>query len=281
MTIEPHPNPFFVFGVPKSGTTWLQMLLDAHPEASCPSEHQIAHLFSGLGRVIGEYHALLKSLDERAARQGTRGLTPADQSAIARFIVERLVDAGRGGSAVRAAGIKDNTLLRQLPILRTLFPRAPLICMVRDPRAMILSNWRYNCRTEAGFLDRVGGFAEWGATIAKSWNADMTRVWQAAGNRFKGKGIMILRYEDLAGADGHAKLGDVLGHIGIAADPPAIDAMYAATDIDRLRRGPGGAFFAGATKPGTPEIDKPLAATIEALAAPMMAVFGYEPGAGR
>jgi hypothetical protein len=31
---------FFVIGMPKSGTTWLQLLLDAHPEIQCHGESQ-------------------------------------------------------------------------------------------------------------------------------------------------------------------------------------------------------------------------------------------------
>ena len=32
------PNLFFVLGAPKSGTTWLQYLLNAHPNISCRGE---------------------------------------------------------------------------------------------------------------------------------------------------------------------------------------------------------------------------------------------------
>ena len=38
---------FFCFGYPKSGTTYLQMLLESHPELSCPAEHKLYVLFDG------------------------------------------------------------------------------------------------------------------------------------------------------------------------------------------------------------------------------------------
>ena len=43
---------FFIGGAAKSGTTWLQVLLDAHPSVSCTGEnHFVTHLFPTLRKA--------------------------------------------------------------------------------------------------------------------------------------------------------------------------------------------------------------------------------------
>jgi len=46
------PAPFFIVGCPRSGTTLLQVLLDAHPRIAIPVE---GHLFSRFGRIFDRY----------------------------------------------------------------------------------------------------------------------------------------------------------------------------------------------------------------------------------
>jgi hypothetical protein len=48
---------FFACGAPKSGTTWLQRVLDAHPEISCSGEGHFIDRFSApLAEVVREYN---------------------------------------------------------------------------------------------------------------------------------------------------------------------------------------------------------------------------------
>ena len=51
---------FFVGGYPKSGTTWLQLLLNAHPEVSCIGEgHLPHHLEPLLRQALAQHNALI------------------------------------------------------------------------------------------------------------------------------------------------------------------------------------------------------------------------------
>ena len=56
---------FFCFGFPKSGTTYLQMLLNSHPDLSCPSEHQLDEILNKLPSLITEYNKKLLSWSSR------------------------------------------------------------------------------------------------------------------------------------------------------------------------------------------------------------------------
>ncbi len=58
---------FFICGVARSGTTWLQLLLDAHPEVACRGE---AHFFSSF------YDKLVQAFEEHNAYLQTVGVAP-------------------------------------------------------------------------------------------------------------------------------------------------------------------------------------------------------------
>ena len=50
-------NLFFIGGYPKSGTTWVERIFDAHPEASCKGEaHFISLLEPSLRHAIVDYN---------------------------------------------------------------------------------------------------------------------------------------------------------------------------------------------------------------------------------
>ena len=51
---------FFIGGAIKSGTTWLQLLLDSHPDVSCDGEgHFPDHFAPLLKRALDEQSAVL------------------------------------------------------------------------------------------------------------------------------------------------------------------------------------------------------------------------------
>src|SRR5689334_11095526 len=54
------PKLFFVLGVPKSGTTWLQHLLNAHPNISCRGEGKFHAYGSALRKLNNEFNKVLE-----------------------------------------------------------------------------------------------------------------------------------------------------------------------------------------------------------------------------
>ena len=47
---------FFCFGLPKSGTTFLQLILDGHPKIQCPSEVSFTYLLDEFPKMMATYH---------------------------------------------------------------------------------------------------------------------------------------------------------------------------------------------------------------------------------
>ena len=150
---------FFVDGQPRSGTTWLQQLLDSHPDVSCQGEAQFRdHLAVPLDRAMRQRHQeLYRRNTSIFGHTGGYPLPVADDTQFllgtASLTAFRRQAAGRD---LRAIGEKTPGNVFFFPQLRSLFPHAKLIGIVRDPRDVIASNWhRFHDRPGATDADKI------------------------------------------------------------------------------------------------------------------------------
>ena len=234
---------FFAFGLPKSGTTWLQMLLDAHPSVSCPSEHQVSFLLEALPKLLNDYNLVLREIDRRTAQQGAATLGQQDLMAVTRAFIEACIESGARRKNARTAGIKDNTVATHFGLFRELFPAARYLCIVRDPRDATISSWHHNRRVEPDFAARAADFSDWAAQTWQRWAETYENVLAATDGSDEAAGILILRYEDLIGAQRDSVLQRAFRHIGISLDAAEAAALFERTDAERLRSGPAGGFY--------------------------------------
>lgn len=162
-------DPFVVFGSAKSGTTWVQRILDAHPEVRCHFQRPIFPVtdeglwtprkramegsgtpFEGLFEepdAEEEYrtlHRYLMGLD-MLRRRPAEGAAGEVQRRMLRAVVrEVLVD----GDGPRVFGTKAYT---DLPMLFDVFPDAKVIHVLRDGRDVAVSK-RYHLYRTRMFL---------------------------------------------------------------------------------------------------------------------------------
>lgn len=139
-------SPFFIVGSPRSGTTLLQTLLDAHPALCIPPE---SHVFDHFGEIFrcygdlgrpGNAEKFVRDLlsDERIKRWGLE-IKPAEfcrplRERTLREIVSRLFGlyADLRGKARWGDKTPEHTLHMQE--IRSVFPDACFIHLVRDGR---------------------------------------------------------------------------------------------------------------------------------------------------
>ena len=241
---------FFAFGLPKSGTTWLQMLLDAHPSVSCPSEHQVSFLLDALPKLLNDYNLVLREIDRRTAQQGAATLGQQDLMSVTRAFIEACIESGARRKNARTAGIKDNTVATHFGLFRELFPAARYLCIVRDPRDATISSWHHNRRVEPDFAARAADFSDWAAQTWQRWAETYENVLAATNGSDEAAGILILRYEDLIGAQHDSVLQRAFRHIGVSLDAAETAALFERTDAERLRSGPAGGFYRSARAGG-------------------------------
>lgn len=144
---------FFVGGAPRSGTTWLQQLLDAHPEVSCRGEGLIPQ------RVAKPIDTMMVSWREAISEKnnglfGQSGGYPEPAEGEADHLLGTAVllalDRQRREQDCRAVGEKTPENVFLFPRLQRLFPRAKFVGIARDPRDLLASAWHMFQRTGAG-----------------------------------------------------------------------------------------------------------------------------------
>lgn len=116
----------FIGGVPRSGTTLMRAMLDAHPDIRCGQETRV------IPRILQMRFHWMKS-NKESRRLDEAGITKnVLDSAIAAFTLE--IIAKHGEAAARLCN-KDPLTLKMGTYVLELFPNAKFIFMVRDGRA--------------------------------------------------------------------------------------------------------------------------------------------------
>jgi hypothetical protein len=147
------PSLFFIVGCPRSGTTLLRRLLDAHPQAAVAPETFFLHTFwnhrdrypdlcdsDTFDRLLDDLFAHPEIQKMNLSRDALRGALPPEERswpAIFRALLSCFADAQN------ATHVGEKTPLHVLyaDTLRQWFPEAPLVHLVRDPRAVV-NSWR-------------------------------------------------------------------------------------------------------------------------------------------
>ncbi|NQW09994.1 MAG: sulfotransferase [Alphaproteobacteria bacterium] len=268
---------FFVGGLPRSGTTWVQQMLNAHPQVLCVGEsHFFNDLMAGIGRAVLDYTS------RRASGVGTWapsavGPDRARMLPVVRTAFASLASANLGDHDVErlvVIGEKTPDNVYQLHRIWAVFPQAKFIHVIRDVRDACVSAYiRFRAKLPAD-MDRPTyiGF------YARDWMSRITSAREQA----EGQDYLELRYEDLQ-LDTEAQMVRVFGFLGadvgsgVVADAVRVASFEALSggrrrgEEDRqshYRRGEVGGW--------RDELTVEEVALFEDIAGPMMRTLGYQ-----
>jgi hypothetical protein len=201
-------NPFvFIVGCPRSGTTLLQRIVDAHPDlAICPETFWVCYYFKkrvGLTpegcatpELISRLFEYYKFYRMKLGREELESLCPSGSAVAYADFVAAVFDRHGETRGKPLVGDKTPDYVRNLPTLHSLWPRAKFVHLIRDGRDVCLSaiNWK----RKAAKLARL--FRTWWedpvVTAALWWE------WHVRQGREGGRGLgedlyCELRYEAL------------------------------------------------------------------------------------
>jgi tetratricopeptide (TPR) repeat protein len=127
-------SPIFIVAFPRSGTTLLELTLDAHPDLVSMDEQPFVQ------GALDDLLAIGVSYPERMAGLSASQLEDVRQKYWARAARKVRRDAGQ-----RLVDKNPLNLMR-LPVIRRVFPNARIILALRDPRDVLLSCYMQHFR---------------------------------------------------------------------------------------------------------------------------------------
>jgi len=210
-------EPVFVVGSRRSGTTLLATLLDRHSQFAVPPEtHFFGHFRQRIGRdpghaqhrdLVEEFFANQRALDMKLDSEKLLHRFrqyPADLPHLLRASLEEYAERlGKARSAEKTPGH-----LEFVPTILQWFPRAKIVCIVRDGRAAVLSTARLGWRDG----DIVGLSLMWRQRIR----------WMLAWERRYPSNFTRVSYEDLL-RDPTGTLGRVDRFVGVQFEASQLD----------------------------------------------------------
>ncbi|MEO9900245.1 sulfotransferase [Nisaea sp.] len=188
--LEAEPPAVFMIGFPRSGTTLLDQILDAHPDAGVIEEQPVLSSVGAGFAALGE-----GTLAERLA-----ALTEADANRLrAEYRAKLARWAGEEGSRPRVVIDKMPLNIVYLPLALRLYPNAKVILSLRHPCDCCLSCFMQSIKLNsamASFTSMEG---------AAGFYARVMALWQEIERTLSPDHITV-RYEDLvADAEGTAR----------------------------------------------------------------------------
>lgn len=251
------PDPVFLIGFPRSGTTLLDQILASHPNVTTLEERD--NLIDASRELVGADPGFERWSD-----------LSADDIARLRASYWQHVETGLSGRAIGPVFIDKLPLNAiYLPLIHRLFPNAKIILALRDPRDVLLSCFqqRFGMNTAMYQLLRLDSAASY-------YDAVMTLV---ATSRAKlPLTLHPIRYEDVIG-DFDREVNALLAFLGL-------DWNDAVRDYARTARG------RSIGTPSASQVVQPIYRTAQGkwrkyqrflqpqlpVLAPWLAAFGYE-----
>jgi hypothetical protein len=135
---------FFVGGAPRSGTTWVQHMLDLHPDVSCRGEgHFLQFLATPLSGLMQWRREQIEEKNTKLFKETSGYPLPSadDFEFLVGSAILLALSQQCDGAPYRAVGEKTPENVFYFPNMKRLFPRAKFVGVARDPRDTLVSAW--------------------------------------------------------------------------------------------------------------------------------------------
>ena len=216
----------FIVGSPRSGTTWLQRMMGAHPAVATGQETDLLNRFCQ--NLYGTWDNQLSDPEEwqRRRHKGLPAvLTEEEFDALVLELTERVyckVLSLRPGATVVLDKNPEYSLC--VPLIRRMYPESAVIHLVRDGRDVASSLLAASRGWGADWAPRQLGRA------AQKWRSYVESAMRAA----QSGRYLEIRYEDLR-ADGAHVLRECLEFAGVAAPAEQCAEIVARFELQSAR----------------------------------------------
>jgi hypothetical protein len=229
---------FFIGGAAKSGTTWLQLLLNAHPEVSCNGEgHFLDNLKPALNMALEQHSGLIAEKNASLFNEIEGYPRPNGDylSVILAFCIGLFLAEQSKPKPARAVGEKTPDNSRYFQELRDLFPTAKFIHVIRDGRDCAVSGWFHNLRVLPGAtLEQFGTVGTYARAFAQIWATELATA-QRFIDQNPGRTRQV-RYEDIA-SDPERVLAGLFAFLGVEASKAVLTDVQGEASFEKLSGG--------------------------------------------
>lgn len=257
-------NLFFCGGPPKSGTTYLQKILDLHPETSCNSEDYLQMLGENFSNLHKKYNQTLKLF---ALRTGVEKYQLVEEKIFVKNFYNLIKDiAINRNRNTKFIGISDNHfLLNNLINISNFFSNSKTIIIFRNPIDTALSLWDHNNRLyekekfdEHINLNKVDGILDINKFVihqSQLWNKKVIKIFEQI--KVMPNNFLVINYESLS-KNKKENIGEIFNHIGCKHDEKIISKVIEDSSIEKMRKDSldPGFFKKGRLNFGENELDK-------------------------
>jgi hypothetical protein len=282
-------NPFvFLVGCPRSGTTLLKRVVDAHPEIAITREtHWITKLLRGenaasldgpvtppaLARLLSDERFQRLQLDHAALERLVAGDRPVSYAELVTAVYDQYGAMRRK----RLVGDKTPRYVRHIPMLHELFPHARFVHLIRDGRDVCSSvlNWDKDNR----MVLRFSSWADEPVATTALWWEQRVRLGREAGAALGPALYHEVRYESLV-SDPAAQCATLCAFLGV----PEHDRMLAfhegrSRDDPSLNAKRAWRPITAGLRSWRTEMSEPDVEAFEAVAGDLLSELGYPRGA--
>lgn len=254
-TRSQEPPVFLIVGCQRSGTTWLQRMLNAHPHLACTGETALGPVFTPLLEQFAQRYN-----QQQHERHDQFGPLPdyrcIDSEQLLRILADTLrmiltrhaQAEGKSCRRLVAVGEKTPEHAIYLNLFAAALPGLKVLHIVRDPRDVVVSGWFHNLRLQPKafarrFPDPVA-YARY--TVERHW-VPYTDAARGFGRQNPG-GFREIGYEQLH-LEPEPIVSSLLAWLGADADPGNVERCVRAASFRALSggRSPGqedrGSFF--------------------------------------
>jgi hypothetical protein len=224
----------FVLGPQRSGTTWVQQLVNAHPECACGFELRLHDsLMAEVHRMIGAYNSLVAAHSKHVpgwAAPETRMLDQARMMLVMRaMFLAHFYPLPKPG--LRYVGEKTPENLLGLSDIEQVFPDARYIVVIRDGRDAGLSSWHHFREHGSPELPLADFLGRW---VIEHWSPYATAAMDLR-DRLPDR-VHLVRYEELARVPMQMAEA-VFAFLGVDASRPVVARCVEASSFETLSGG--------------------------------------------
>jgi len=275
---------FFIVGCEKSGTTWVQHLLNGHPEICCRGESRFGPIYMPLlAQTINNYNQQQSIGPENTVSNQDFDYLVVSTLALLMSHWLESPEAQNSPVPIRVLGEKSPGHAKGIATLARLFPKAKFIHIVRDGRDGAVSGWFHNQRKSRlpDFNKRFPTFRDYVEYFVRYHWLEYIKH-SAAFGRSCPERYFELRYEDLK-SEPTGLIRSMLEFLKVSSDTKAITQCEEAGSFGKLAGGrkpgqedAGSHFRKGITGDWKNHFDEASLQTFMQYGGSLLEHYGYE-----